>query len=68
MAGVDWEKAQDVFDVPKEFHITTAVAIGYYGGEIDDLPEDLQKLETAERERMSYKEFAFKDKWINNEK
>jgi nitroreductase len=68
MAGVDWEKAHDVFDVPKEFHITTAVALGYYGGEIDELPEDLQKLETAERKRMSYEEFAFRDGWINNEK
>ena len=68
MAGVNWKKAQDVFDVPKGYHITTAVAVGYYGGNLDELPEDLQKLEIAKRERMPFKQFAFKEAWDNNEK
>jgi hypothetical protein len=68
MAGVNWKKAQDVFDVPKGFHIATAVAAGYYGGNLDELPEDLQKQETAKRERMPYNQFAFKEAWSENEK
>ncbi|WP_338358619.1 nitroreductase family protein [Yeosuana marina] len=68
MAGVNWKKAQEVFDVPKGYHITTAVAIGYFGGNLDELPEDLKKLEMAKRERMPHKQFAYKEAWNNNEK
>ncbi len=68
MAGVNWKKAQDVFDVPDGFHITTAVAVGYYGGDLNKLSKDLQKQETANRERIPIKEFAFKEVWSNNEK
>ena len=67
MAGVNWKRAQEVFNVPKGFHITTAVAVGYYGGELDKLPEDLQKLETEKRKRIPYQQFAYKEEWSNNE-
>ena len=63
MAGVDWKKAHEVFDIPDGYHVTTAVAIGYYGGDLDGLPEDIREQETAKRERNPQSEFAFKDKW-----
>ena len=63
MAGVDWQQAQKEFGVPEGFHISTAIALGYYGGFLEDLPEEFQKLETAKRERMPIKDFAFKEKW-----
>ena len=63
MAGLDWQKAQKMFDVPEGYHITTAISIGYYGGDIEDLPEDLREMESSERERISQDEFAFKDGW-----
>ena len=63
MAGVDWKKAHEVFEVPKGYHITTAIAAGYYGGNLNDLPEDLQDAEVAERNRKPQQEFAFKDTW-----
>lgn len=63
MAGVDWKKAQKEFDIPKGYHISTAIAIGYYGGVLDNLSEKLQKQETAKRERIPQSEFAFKDEW-----
>lgn len=63
MAGVDWKKAHEVFEVPDGYHVTTCVAAGYYGGDIDNLSEDLQKQETAKRKRMPQEEFAFKDEW-----
>jgi nitroreductase len=68
MAGVNWKKAHEVFDVPEGFHVTTALAVGYYGGDLNDLPEDLQKQETAKRERIPQKQFAFKEAWSSNEK
>ncbi len=67
MAGVDWKKAQKIFNVPKGFHITTAIALGYYGGDLDVLPEDLREQETAERTRIRQEKFAFKDLWNNNQ-
>ena len=63
MAGVDWKKAHEVFDVPKGYHITTAIAVGYYGGELEDLSEDLQEQETAQRKRKPLSEFAFEEEW-----
>lgn len=63
MAGVNWKKAQDVFNVPDGYHITTAIAIGYYGGDLNVLPSDLQKQETSPRKRMPSNQFAFKEKW-----
>jgi len=63
MAGVDWKKAQKKFNVPEGYHITTAIAAGYYGGALENLPEDLQEQETAERTRQPLASFAFKDNW-----
>ncbi len=63
MAGVDWKKAHEVFGVPKDFHITTAVAIGYYGGDVARLPEELKENETSPRERMPQSDFAFNGEW-----
>lgn len=66
MAGVDWKKAQETFNVPQGFHITTAIAVGYYGGNLKDLSENLQEQETAARKRIAQEEFAFKDSWASN--
>lgn len=63
MAGVDWKKAHEVFDVPEGYHVNTAIAVGYYGGNLDNLSDDLQEQETAARERMPMKDFAFKGGW-----
>lgn len=68
MAGVDWEKAEALFDIPDGYHITTAIAVGYYGGSLDNLPSDLQKKETAERRRRQQDKFAFKEAWNAMEK
>lgn len=63
MAGVDWKKAQNLFHIPEGFHITTAVALGYYGGELEKLSTDLQELEIKERERLQQAKFAYIEAW-----
>ncbi|MBW8243616.1 nitroreductase family protein [Muricauda oceani] len=63
MAGVDWKKAQKRFNVPEGYHVSSAIAIGYYGGELDDLSKDLQESERADRQRMPQEDFAFKNEW-----
>ena len=63
MAGVDWKKAHEVFEVPDGYHVTTALAVGYYGGDLDALPKDLREQETKKRERKPQKEFVFKEEW-----
>ncbi len=63
MAGVDWKKAHDVFDVPEGFHVATAIAIGYYGGDPSELPDDIEKMETKGRERKPLAAIAAEGKW-----
>lgn len=60
MAGVKFKKAQEEFNFPEDYHVATAVAFGYFGGEADDLPKDLKKEELKEtRIRKEQNEFAF---------
>ncbi len=60
MAGVQFKKAQKEFHFPDDYHVTTAVAFGYFGGDPEDLPDDLMKQELKEmRERKQQEDFAF---------
>lgn len=60
MAGIDFKKAAKEFNFTDEYHVATAVAFGYYGGDVTTLPEDLRDPETKTmRERTSQDEFAF---------
>lgn len=65
MAGIDKEKAEKVFEIPDGFQVASALALGYYGGDIEVLPENLRKREVAERKRKTIDQFAFKGKWKN---
>ena len=68
MAGVDFEKAKEEFKFPEEYHVATAVAIGYYGGNVEDLPKDLQEQENPEnRTRLMQREFTFNGNFMDNE-
>lgn len=63
MAGIDRKMAYQKFDIPEGYHICTAIALGYYGGELKRLPADLQEKEKAMRVRMAQKSFAFENSW-----
>ncbi len=66
MAGVNWKKAHEVFNVPDGYHVATAIAIGYYGGDPSNLPDDLKKLELKERTRKPLDEIASEGGWWDN--
>ena len=60
MAGLDFKKAHKEFNFPDDFHVATAVAFGYFGGNPEQLPEDLEKQERQKmRQRKPQEEFAF---------
>ncbi|MGB5943494.1 MAG: nitroreductase family protein [Leeuwenhoekiella sp.] len=60
MAGLDHEKAKKEFDFPDEYHVATAIAVGYYGGDVNSLPSELREDELQKiRKRKPISEFAF---------
>tara|TARA_R110002049_G_scaffold242357_1_gene416178 strand:+ start:20635 stop:21219 length:585 start_codon:yes stop_codon:yes gene_type:complete len=60
MAGVNFEKAMKAFNFNSDdYHIATGIALGYYGGELEDLSDDLQKEERKKRTRKPLEAWAF---------
>ncbi len=63
MAGVNVEKAMREFGFTKDYHVATAIAVGYYGDENqanEQLPEALKEQEVLpERSRKSLDDFVF---------
>ena len=64
MAGLNNEDALKEFKFPDTFHVATAIAVGYYGGEIEDLPEDLVSEEKKDRQRKKQDEFIFNGNYV----
>ncbi|BAO56327.1 nitroreductase family protein [Nonlabens marinus] len=64
MAGVKHEEALKEFKFPDTYHVATAIAAGYYGGEMSDLPEDLKGEEKKERQRKKQDEFIFNGDYV----
>jgi hypothetical protein len=66
MAGLDFKKAKKEFHFTDDYHVTTAVAFGYFGGNPNDLPADLKEQELNEmRVRKEQEEFAFNGNFQN---
>ncbi|SCY04828.1 Nitroreductase [Nonlabens sp. Hel1_33_55] len=65
MAGFDHEKAHKTFKFPEDHHMATAIAVGYYGGEMDDLSGDLKKEEKKDRQRKKQDEFVFNGNYVD---
>jgi len=62
MAGFNSEKAQQLFKIPDGYEPVSAMAIGYYGN-IEDLPDEFKKSETATRRRKPVSDFVFQGTW-----
>jgi len=58
MGGVDKDRARKNFEIPEDFEVGAAWALGYLG-EPDALPESYQAMEKAPRTRKPLEEFVF---------
>jgi hypothetical protein len=62
MAGVQFKKAHKEFGFTDDYHVATAVAFGYFGGDADDLPDDLKEKELKKmRMRKKQDDFSFNE-------
>ncbi len=64
MAGIKHEEALKEFKFPDTYHVATAIAVGYYGGELTDLPDDLKDEEKKDRKRKKQDEFIFNGDYV----
>ncbi|RMD66230.1 nitroreductase [Candidatus Pacearchaeota archaeon] len=64
MAGFDYEKAREVLNVPDDYEIEAMIAVGAQG-EIEDLPERMQKSEVP-NDRKPVKEIAARGEFPSN--
>ena len=62
MAGFDKSKAKELFNIPDDFLPTTAIAVGYLG-DINELSEELKKMEQAPRVRREYDQLVYSGDW-----
>jgi nitroreductase len=63
MAGIDPNKAREVFGIPEHFEAVAGIALGYPGDPMT-LPEGrLRDNETGKRERKEASSFVFTGKW-----
>lgn len=66
MAGIRFKDALKEFGFPEDYHVATGVAFGYYGGEVNNLPEALRDQEMKEmRIRKTQDQFAFNGNFQN---
>lgn len=64
MAGIQPEKANEVYDIPDGFRPLTMAALGYLG-ETERLPENLARKERGERTRKPLQDLVFNGEWNN---
>jgi nitroreductase len=62
MAGIEVDKARAEYGIPQDWEAVAGAAIGYHG-DPQQLPEQLQAREKAERTRKPLREFVFAGKW-----
>ncbi len=62
MAGFDREKARQELNIPDDYDVAAAVALGYLGSP-DQLTEQQRQWETAKRRRKPLSEIAFAANW-----
>lgn len=65
MAGVQLEKAREVYNLPDDFEVVTAIAIGY-AGEQDQTTDEQAQRDGNPRPRRPLNEFVFEGQWENS--
>jgi len=64
MGGFDTAKAAELFNVPEDYEVLTAFAMGYKG-EPELLEDNFQDMEKAKRQRIELKEILFEGEFGN---
>ncbi len=62
MGGFYQDKVRETYQIPETHAPVVAIAIGYPGN-LEQLPEDLQKREQSPRVRKPLNEFVFGERW-----
>jgi nitroreductase len=62
MAGIVTDNIQNDFDIPDDYEIVSAIALGYKL-DLEDVAEDLKARESKERTRKPLSEFVFDQDW-----
>lgn len=62
MGGLDLEKAAKLFNVPDDYQVLTAFAMGYKG-EPELLDGNFEVMERSDRQRITLNEIVFKDEF-----
>jgi nitroreductase len=67
MTGILPDRARELFGVPEDFEVVTAIAIGY-AADPESLPPDAKKTDTTPRQRKPISEIVFGGEWGNPSK
>ncbi len=62
MAGIVRDNIQNDFNIPEDYEIVSAVALGYKLEE-EDVPSEFEARERKERARKPFHEFVFDEEW-----
>ncbi len=62
MAGIVRENIKNDFNIPEDYEIVSAIALGYKL-DLEEVPEQLKGRETKERSRKPFNEFVFDKDW-----
>lgn len=65
MGGFSSQKAAELFNIPEDYQVLTAFAIGYKGSP-DLLEENFAEMERSERKRHPIKELVFRENFGNS--
>ena len=62
MGGFDADKAKEIFALPENYVAVSAIAVGYIGS-LDELSEELRKIEEEPRSRKELSDIVFTEKF-----
>lgn len=62
MGGIHPEKAKQLYSIPEDFEVVTALAIGYPGTP-SGFPDEYRERDSSRRERRPLRELVFVAKW-----
>jgi nitroreductase len=62
MKGLLPDKAKEIYDVPEQIEVATAIALGY-AADPETLPDELKQRDLAERHRKPLEKFVFQSEW-----